>query len=117
MEAGKPYETFECFHVVKPWHSLKPSPLQSIEKPWISLHIAKDDKKIMGVGGYDQFPYICSRWARNALEIYGRGPGGDTLPDIRMLNEMEKTYLKGLQKQVDPALTLPDDGFISPLKT
>lgn len=117
MEAGKPYETFECFHVVKPWHSLKPSPLQTIEKPWISLHILKDDKKILGIGGYDQFPYVCSRWARNAIEIYGRGPGGDALPDIRMLNEMEKTYLKGLQKQVDPALTLPDDGFISPLKT
>ena len=117
MEAGKPYETFDCIHVVKPWHSLKPSGLQAIEKPWVSLHILKDEKMIMGVGGYDQFPYVCSRWSRNALEIYGRGPGGDALPDIRMLNEMEKTYLKGLQKQVDPALSLPDDGFISPLKT
>ena len=51
------------------------------------------------------------------METYGRGPGNEALSDIRMLNEMEKTFLKALQKSVDPPLMVPDDGFISPIRT
>ena len=51
------------------------------------------------------------------METYGRGPGMEALADIKMLNEMEKTFLKALQKAVDPPLMVPDDGFISPIRT
>jgi len=118
LEEGKPYEKFDCIHVVKPWHSLKiGGPLQLIPKPFISIHVLKEKKQIIGIGGHDEFPYVVSRWAKNEDEIYGRGPGGDALPDVLMCNEMEKTYLKALQKQVDPPLTLPDDGFLGQIKT
>jgi hypothetical protein len=118
LEEGKPFEEFECLHVIKPWHAIKMgSPLQLIEKAYISLHIFIPDKAVMEVSGYDEFPFVVSRWCKNEDEIYGRGPGSDALPDVKMLQEMEKTYLKGLQKQVDPPLTLPDDGFLGQIKT
>jgi hypothetical protein len=118
LENGKPFEKFDCVHVIKPWHALKlGGPLQLIPKPFISIHILKEKNEILGIGGHDEFPYVVSRWAKNEDEIYGRGPGGDALPDVLMSNEMEKTYLKALQKQVDPPLTLPDDGFLGQIKT
>ena len=39
------------------------------------------------------------------------------LPDVKMLNEMSKTTIKSAQKQVDPPLLVPDDGFILPVRT
>ncbi len=118
LEDGKPFEKYDCVHVIKPWHALKlGGPLQLIPKPFISVHVLKEKKQIIGIGGHDEFPYVVSRWAKNEDETYGRGPGGDALPDVLMCNEMEKTYLKALQKQVDPPLTLPDDGFLGQIKT
>jgi len=118
LENGTPYKKYDCLHVIKPWHALKlGGPLQVIPKPFISLTILKDKRQVISVGGHDEFPYVVSRWAKNEDEIYGRGPGGDILNTVQMSNEMEKTYLKALQKQVDPPLTLPDDGFLGQIKT
>ena len=117
LENGKPYDSYEIIHVVKPFHSIKPGPLLMVQKPFVSLHICKDEKMMIGINGYEEFPYVCSRWSRNALEIYGRGPGVEALADTRMLNEMEKTFLKGVQKAVAPPLMVPDDGFLAPIRT
>jgi hypothetical protein len=38
------------------------------------------------------------------------------LPDTKMLQEMSKTTIKSAQKQVDPPLLVPDDGFILPVR-
>lgn len=51
------------------------------------------------------------------MEVYGRGPGIESLPDVRMINEMERVGLIALQKVVDPPLLVPDDGFLSPVVT
>ena len=36
---------------------------------------------------------------------------------MRMLNKMEELGLKSLAKMVDPPLLVPDDGFLSPIRT
>jgi len=114
LEQGKLFETFKCMHTVFP----HPNPdLEKGDKVFMSTYCLLDEKHLLSVGGFDEFPYVCSRWNRNALETYGRGPGFESLPDIRMLNEMEKTFLKALQKMVSPPLMLPDDGFLAPIRT
>ena len=117
LENGKIYEEYDMIHVVKPYHSVKPGPLLEIQAPFVSLTICKKERMLMDINGFEDFPYVSSRWNRNPLEIYGRGPGVDALPDIRMLNEMEKTFLKSVQKAVSPPLMVPDDGFLAPLRT
>ena len=109
------YDKFACCHVVKPTHTFKEPPQNRF--PWTSIYFMPDEKEILSVGGFNEFPFVCSRWERNSLETYGRGPGGEALADVKMLNEMEKTYLKALQKMVDPPLMVPDDGFINPVRT
>jgi len=114
-EKNSIYDKFACCHVVKPSNTFKEPPQNRF--PWTSIYFMPDEKEILSIGGFNEFPFICSRWERNSLETYGRGPGGEALADVKMLNEMERTYLKALQKMVDPPLMVPDDGFINPVRT
>ena len=114
-EKNSIYDKFACCHVVKPTHTFKEPPQKRF--PFTSVYFMPDEKEVLSIGGFNEFPFVCSRWERNSLETYGRGPGGEALADVKMLNEMEKTYLKALQKMVDPPLMVPDDGFINPVRT
>ena len=114
---GNPYKKFSCLHVVKPRKDRNFGESGSMNMPWMSVYMLHDQKRILSVSGYDQFPYVCSRWERQAQEIYGRGPGIEALADVRMLNKMEELGLKSLAKMVDPPLLVPDDGFLSPIRT
>lgn len=66
---------------------------------------------------YHEFPYVCPRWSKITGEKYGRSPGMVALPEAKTINKMTETIIKAAQKQVDPPLMVPDDGFILPLKT
>ena len=39
------------------------------------------------------------------------------LPDVKMINRMSEVTIKAAQKQIDPPLMVPDDGFILPVRT
>ena len=39
------------------------------------------------------------------------------LADIKMLNRMSEVTIRAAQKQVDPPLLVPDDGFMLPVRT
>ena len=39
------------------------------------------------------------------------------LPDVKMLNKMSEVTIRAAQKQIDPPLMVPDDGFIMPIRT
>lgn len=65
-------------------------------------------------GRFQEFPYIVARWSKRSGETYGTGPGMDALPDVKLLNELEKLNLRGLAKAIDPPIMVPNDGFLSP---
>jgi hypothetical protein len=69
------------------------------------------------MSGFKEFPFVVPRYLKASHEIYGRSPAMTALPDVKMLNEMSKTTIKAAQKQVDPPLLVPDDGFILPVRT
>jgi len=41
----------------------------------------------------------------------------NALPDVKMLNKMSETTIRAAQKQIDPPLMVPDDGFVLPVRT
>lgn len=84
-----------------------------------SQYIFKDGEKSVELqhNGYRKMPYVVPRWAKSSGESYGRSPAMNALPDVKMINKMEETVIKGAQKTVDPPLQLPDDGFIWPIVT
>lgn len=77
-----------------------------------SCYVLVDKEYVLSEGGFKEFPYAVPRWTKTTGEIYGRGPGMEMLPDIKMVNIMMETTLKGAQKTVDPPLMVSDDGVI-----
>lgn len=67
-------------------------------------------------GGQDSFPYHVARWQVLTGEIYGRGPVDTCMPDIRMLQRMERVGLRSIEKEVDPPMVVPYDGLVLPLQ-
>lgn len=78
--------------------------------PFISQYVLAEDRKTLRKGGFKEWPFIVSRWSKIAGEMYGRSPGMKALPDVKMINAMMLTTLKGAQKVVDPPLQMGDDG-------
>lgn len=87
------------------------------QRKWTSVWVLKEYKKTLRESGFDTFPYHVSRWMKLANDPYGKGPAMKCLPDIRMLNKMEKTILKAGEKLVDPPLIVPHDAFLAPIAT
>ena len=108
---------FECLHCVKRRRNHDVNAVGNLNMPWMSIYILTDQKHVLRESGFEEFPYVVSRWSRNSEETYGRGPGTAALPDVKMINLMEKVGLKALQKVVDPPLLVPDDGFLNPVRT
>jgi len=86
-------------------------------KLYLSAYIDVDSKTILDEGGYDEFPFSVPRLFLMSGDDYGRGMGWNALPDVKMLNTMEKYGIRGWQKAVDPPITAPDEGFSMPIKT
>ncbi len=104
-------EKFEILHVVEP----RPSGLGG-HMGFDSKYMLTAEKCIISRGGFKEFPYVCPRWTKTSGESYGRGPGQDALPEIKMLNKMRETTLKGGQKTVNPPLMVTDDGVIGKVR-
>jgi hypothetical protein len=68
-------------------------------------------------GGFEDFPYILSRYVTGPRETYGRSPAMMVLPDIKMLQAMSRVVIRAGEKVVDPPLLIADDGVILPVNT
>lgn len=112
-----PHKEFTCVHAVEPRDTFNPDSKLSKNMPFMSAYILEEEKLILNLGGFNEFPYMVPRWTKTAGEVYGRSPAMTCLPDIKMVNEMSKTVIKAAQKATDPPLLVPDDGFMLPLRT
>ena len=113
FEKGKD-EKFCCVHVVYPKYQIEE---YHGAMPYISQYYLPDGDIDLDVGEFQSFPYVVPRWTKAAGETYGRSPGMNALPEIKVLNKMNETQLIGAQKMVDPPIQMPDDGFIMPIIT
>lgn len=113
----RPDQMFTFLHAVEPRNERNPARADAKHKPFRSVYVSLSDKHVISEGGFDEFPYLVPRFTKSPTETYGRSPAMLALPDIKMLNEMVKTILKAAQKVVDPPLQVPDDGFMTGIKT
>ena len=112
-----PHKEYTCIHAVEPRDTFNPDSKLAKNMPWMSAYILEEEKLVLNVGGFNEFPYMVPRWTKTAGEVYGRSPAMTAMPDIKMINEMSKTVIKAAQKATDPPLLVPDDGFMLPLRT
>lgn len=112
-----PDKLIDVLHWVGPRTDRDQAKADAKNKPIASIWVSLTTHETLLESGYDSFPYHVARWTKLAGEVYGRGPAKKCLPDIKMLNAMEKTTLKAGQKQVDPPLILRNDAFMLPIRT
>jgi len=112
-----PYEEMEILHAVYPRSEFNPNKKDKKNMPFESVYIEFKNGNELSVSGFREFPFVIPRYLKASNEIYGRSPAMTALPDVKMLNEMSKTTIKAAQKQVDPPLLVPDDGFLLPVRT
>ena len=113
-----PYKEVEVLHVVMPRDERDYNKDDADNMPFKSCYIDPESKQILREGGYQEFAYCCPRFLKASHELsYGRSPSMTILADAKMINAMSEVTIKAAQKQVDPPLMVPDDGFVLPIRT
>ena len=107
----------DLLHCVYPREDVDRSKKAATMLPVASVYIDEKEHHVLAEGGFDEMPYMVSRWAKTVGEVFGRSPAMTALPDIKMLQEIMKTTIKAAQKIVDPPLLVPDDGVLGPIRT
>ncbi len=117
-EERDPYEQVTILHVVMPRDDRDVRKINKINKPFASFYIEPEEKIVLSESGYDELPYCIPRWLKSSYELgYGRSPSMNALADTKVLSKMSEITLRSAQKQTDPPLMVPDDGFMLPIRT
>ena len=112
-----PFDEIDILPAVYPRQDFNPTKKDKKNMEFESTYVEYKNGNELSVGGFMEFPFVVPRYLKASHEIYGRSPAMTALPDVKMLNEMSKTTIKAAQKQVDPPLLVPDDGFLLPVRT
>ena len=112
-----PFDDVEMVHVVRRRNVFDPKKIDKQNMPFQSVYMEYETGHIISIGGFREFPYVVPRYLKASNEIYGRSPGMNSLPDVKVLNKMVEVSMKAAQKQVDPPLLVPDDAMILPIRT
>jgi hypothetical protein len=113
----RPDEDIEILHVVLPRIDRDPNKKDNKNMPFASFYIDAETSTLLSESGFEELPYIVPRFLKATGEVMGRSPAMTALPDVKMVNLMSKTIIQAAQKQIDPPLLVPDDGFILPVRT
>lgn len=101
---------FTFVHCVMPRENYDPERIDFLGMPWMSLYYSMDDKeRVLEEGGYTSWPIPTITYDCSPGDTYGRSPAMMALPDIKMLNEMNKTVMRGAHQRIAPPLLLADD--------
>lgn len=112
----RPEQEFWFLHCVKPREDADVSRRDYKGMAFASYFVSVDSREIVGEGGFRAFPYAVSRYAVTSGEVYGRGPAQIVLPDVMMLNEMNRTTIQAAQLAVLPPLLAHRDGILDAIR-
>lgn len=102
-------EWINCVHAIEPRFERDISKMDSRNMAYGSYYFEENAAKdeFLEEGGYPYFPAIVSRWSVRPGDVYGTGPGIDSLPDIKQIQVMEKRKLQALDLSLNPPLQGP----------
>ena len=112
----KPFDEVEICHIVRPRFAYDASKKDKKNMKFQSIYFEHGTDHIISVGGFNENPYVVSRYLKSSTEIYGRSPAMSALADCKVLNKMVEHGLKAAAKQIDPPLLVPDDSMLAPVR-
>ncbi len=93
-----------------------PAAAEAAGAEYVTIEIDCTDNKVLRFGHFQENPYSVARWYTRPGSPYGRSPGQDVLPVMRLVNAAMDTYLRQQAKLADPPILLPAGQMISPLR-
>lgn len=112
----RPEQEFWFLHCVKPREDADMSRRDFKGMKFASYYVCIESREIVSEGGFRSMPYAVSRYAVSSGEVYGRGPAQIILPDVKMLNEMNRTVIQAAQLAVLPPLLAHRDGILDAIR-
>lgn len=112
----RPDQEFRFLHVVKPRADADVSRRDFKGMEYVSYYISFDSREVLEEGGFRAFPYSVGRYDLNPGEIYGRSPCMTILPDVKMLNEMNRTTIQAAQLALLPPMLVHRDGILDAMR-
>lgn len=112
----RPDQEFRFLHCVKPRSDMDVTRADARSMAFASYYVAVDFREIIEDGGFRSFPYAVGRYDLNPGEVYGRSPCMTILPDVKMLNEMNRTTIQAAQLAVLPPLLTARDGILDAVR-
>jgi hypothetical protein len=77
-------------------------------KPFASVYVEMDTKKLLRNGGYDEKPFFATRYLNWQKSVYGYSPAWESLADIKQLNFLEKMLDCLAEIKVNPRMLIPE---------
>lgn len=112
-QLAEPGRKFKVLHAVEP---REVAGVSALTQAYSSVHVLEHDKSELQRGGFNENPYVVTRFSKISGEVYGRSPAMKCLADIKSANEIKKLMLESAQLQVAPPIQAPDDGVLLPLR-
>jgi hypothetical protein len=97
-------------------HAIEPRKVRDLKKkdnksmPWASVYVelaCEDPDKVLRESGYKRFPVIAPRWDVTGGDIYGNGPGMESLGDVKQLQHQQLRKSTCIDYQTEPPLQVP----------
>lgn len=105
---------FTFIHLIEPREGVPADGRRTVgmNRPIRSVYVCKEDNKVMDEGGYYEMPQFCSRFDHSNNESYGRSPGTQTMPEIKLVNAMERDLLVWIELGVKPQWLVPNESDV-----
>lgn len=110
-ENKRPEQEFRFLHCVKPRANADVSRKDHLGMEFVSYFILHDTRDMIDVGGFRTFPYPTARYDLVPGEVYGRSPCMTVLPDVKMLNVMNRDIVQAAQLKALPPMIAARDGI------
>ena len=101
------YSLFEFLHYVSPRSEYDTRKIDNLNKPYESIWLEKSGTNILRESGFDLFPYMVWRYAKNSDHPYGDSPATYALPEIKRLNIISKGIAGAAALSVEPPYNVP----------
>lgn len=104
---NNPFEWFKVLHFIEPRKPKNPLHIDAGNMPWASMYFYPQDDLVLADTGYQEAPHAAPRWNTVGQWAYGLGPGADVRGSVKMLQEMHKSVIMALHKEIKPPMAVP----------
>ncbi len=102
----------KVLHTVFPRRERDAGCMDNRNMPFADIYLDLETKGIIYESGFEEYPFAVCRFDKSDNETYGRGPGLDMLPTIKMLNRMQQAYIVEAEHHADPSYLVPDGSLL-----